>query len=299
VTRTFTADLSKAARRAHRTRQQEVLNRNRTLSKRTFGVEIEYVGTPTKLVVAEAIEQVVGEHVHVTGYHSPHCYRCNQVVRYDKWKVCHDGSLHGRGDGLQSTTGEVVSPVLKGEAGLDTLKKVLAAMRSVGCKTNVRCGLHVHIGVQDITVNGLQRLAHNYETVQSEIYSWMPSRRVTGTYSKPWLPSWSGSLAQGLKAFKEGQRHCSLGDKYRGLNLLPIMKIGTVEFRHHQGSVDTNLIAPWVRFCLGFVDSQVDDESLIDRTIPENQSVLTYLVEGKYLPPKSAEKIAERVGRWN
>jgi hypothetical protein len=77
------------------------------------------------------------------------------------------------------------------------------------------------------------------------------------------------------------------------------MKIGTVEFRHHQGSVDTNLIAPWVRFCLGFVDSQVDDESLIDRTIPENQSVLTYLVEGKYLPPKSAEKIAERVGRWN
>jgi hypothetical protein len=67
----------------------------------------------------------------------------------------------------------------------------------------------------------------------------------------------------------------------------------------HQGSVDTNILAPWIRFVLGFVDSQVDDENLVGTTIPTNESVLTYLVDGKYLPAKSAEKIAQRVGRWN
>jgi hypothetical protein len=43
----------------------------------------------------------------------------------------------------------------------------------------------------------------------------------------------------------------------------------------------------------------VDDENLVGTTIPTNESVLTYLVDGKYLPAKSAEKIAQRVGRWN
>jgi len=297
VTRTFTADLSKAARRAHRTRQQEVLNRNRTLSKRTFGVEIEYVGAPTKLMVAEAIEAVVGSHVHVTDYHSQGCYRCSAPVGYDRWKVCYDGSLGG-GYGLQSTTGEVVSPVLKGEAGIDTLKEVLAAMRAIGAKANARCGLHVHVGAGDITVNGLQRLAYNYRTVEDEIYKWFPRRRQGG-YSKKWgTETLAVSLANGLKAFKEQGDFQRLGDKYRGLNLRPLARIGTVEFRQHQGSVDTNLIAPWVRFCLGFVDSQIDDEARDTATIPTDQSVLNYLVEGKYLPQKSADKIAQRVGRW-
>lgn len=304
MTRSFTADLSKSARRAHRSRQQEKLDANRTLTKRTFGIEIEYVGTPLKREVAQALEIALGEHVHVTGYHSTTCVVCGrQDVAYGEWKVCHDGSLGARtvrsNGGTDSNTGEIVSPVLMGEAGIDTVKIVLATLRAVGGKASARCGIHIHAGGRDLTSNGLQRLVKNYEQVQDEIYSWMPSRRATNQYSPKLRSSTLANLYQGVKVFKETGNDGGLGGKYAGLNISPLARIGTVEFRMHQGSVDTNIIAPWIRFVVGFVDSQVDDEGIVQTTIGTNESVLTYLVDGKYLPAKSAEKLAQRVGRWN
>ena len=300
MTRTFTADLSKSARRAHRSRQQTKLDANRTLSKRTFGIEIEYVGTPLKRQVAEALSLALGEHVHVTGYHSNTCYTCGrQDVAYGEWKVSHDGSLGGRGYGADSTTGEIVSPVLTGEEGIDKVKIVLATLRAVGAKASAKCGIHIHAGAKDLTANGLQRLVKNYGQVQDEIYTWLPSRRASGPYSPKLRTRTLDSLYLGVKQFKEQGYGGDLGTKYSGLNISPLARIGTVEFRMHQGSVDTNIIAPWIRFVVGFIDSQVDDEDLVGTTIATNESVLTYLVDGKYLPVKSAEKIAQRVGRWN
>ena len=57
------------------------------------------------------------------------------------WKVLSDASL--RTD-TGYTTAEIVSPPLKGDAGLAELKLVLGGLRSLGCKINLSTGIHVH-----------------------------------------------------------------------------------------------------------------------------------------------------------
>src|SRR5210317_2132039 len=107
------------------------------LNNKKFGVEIEFVNASTR-EVAEAIN-AAGVAAVLEGY--------NHVTRRH-WKVTTDCTVTTGGYSLGSGEGfggEVVSPVLEGDAGLAELKAVLDAMNAVNrMGVDVRCGLHVH-----------------------------------------------------------------------------------------------------------------------------------------------------------
>jgi hypothetical protein len=87
------------------------------------------------------------------------------------WKVMYDGSVYGNGC-------EVVAPKLSGKAGFDDLSKVVKVLMDLGARVNVRCGLHVHVGVEDEGVDFFKRLVRMYAEAEDVIDSWMaPSRR--------------------------------------------------------------------------------------------------------------------------
>lgn len=293
--RVYRGDMGASARKAHRTRRQHLLDSGETLTKRTFGVEIEYHSEypVTKLRVAEAIERALGEHVHVTGYHSPSCLRCVHTVRYDKWKIEHDGSLGGRGHGLDSTTGEVVSPVLTGQAGLATLKIVMKAIKDAGGTISARCGFHVHIGVRDLDRDSLGRLVKKWIRKETEIYSLIPRGRRANTYCQPWTRKYryNSDPASLLSIAQTALMGGRTWDKYTGLNLAPYGRIGTVEFRLHGGTLNFKKAEAWIQFLLGFADASVD---ATDAWETDSGPVWDYLVREKYLPQKSGRAMAER-----
>jgi hypothetical protein len=290
--RVYRGDMGASARKAHRTRRQNELDAGRTISKRTFGVEIEYHSEMpvTKLVVAEAIERVINEHVHVTSYHGQTCLRCGQPVGYDKWKIERDGSLGECGSGLQSTTGEVVSPVLTGQKGIDLLKIVMKAIRDAGGSISPRCGLHVHVGVRDLDHAGLVRLVASWKKYEDQFLALIPRGRRNNQYCRPWKNRISLAQAEAFVTnFRQGSWH-----KYTSLNLAPLARIGTVEVRLHGGTLNGNKAEAWIQLLLAFADAMTDRPTETTEITVPNGTLWDHLIAEKYLPTPAKARLDAR-----
>ena len=120
----------------------------------TYGVELEYTGA-SRDKVAKAVAEAVGGTARYEGTHLN-----NWVVTMPdgrKWQVESDASVTGSASGWHGRGGEVVTPILT-YADMDTLQKVVRAMRGVGAKVDGSCGGHVHVGAKGMTARQVQNL---------------------------------------------------------------------------------------------------------------------------------------------
>jgi Putative amidoligase enzyme/Protein of unknown function (DUF3489) len=224
---------------------------------RTYGVEIECLTRPgvSQADVARAITAAG-----VLCEQQPY----GHTVPRGKWKIVHDGSLNDHINGM-----EVVSPPLSGEAGMREIEIVAATLARLGTRIKRECGLHVHVDARrpELSLDGFKRLALLYIENESFIDSVMPPSR-RGTANR-WAQSIAhirpevvlrahdvNALASALlyndNRARRGE-HARDSRRYVKLNFLSFLKYGTVEFRHHGGSIDGKKIQSWVRFCLGMV----------------------------------------------
>jgi hypothetical protein len=251
---------------------------------RTYGVEIEYIGAQ-RAVVAAAVAQALGvPHIHTFGYHGQTCETCAVVVpaveKYSNWKVERDGSV--------PTGGEVVSPILQGAEGFAQLAKVTKAIQSVGGKTNRRCGLHVHIGMKDLSKAQRANLVENWWNAYPVLKRLVGKSRWTNRYCSPINII---RLNQIVATLRDNTASEPRGIKYEALNVEPFEKIGTYEFRLHQGTVNATKIEAWVRFLLAFIENSQKQinvasvnelidavaEPIVAKVNPLNQRQIAYL----------------------
>jgi hypothetical protein len=229
------------------------------LPDRTFGIELEahMPAGKTHGQLAEAIRRA-----HVSVYCETYNHRTQA-----HWKVTTDASLcHNRREGV-----EVVSPILRGEAGIQEARRVAAVMAAFGCTISVRCGFHVHVGAGDLDLNQLRNVATSFVQAESAFDAIVtPSRRrdlnqyilsnrtaFGGSYD-------NGSVNNAIDAFARATTRDQLigivsaangyGTRYRKLNMTAMSRYGTVEFRQHSGTVDADKVENWVRVCVAFVE---------------------------------------------
>lgn len=210
---------------------------------RTFGVEMEFVFAATSgHDLAAKVAQLSGQPCYYAGY--------THAVA-GSWKIVTDGSLrHNAGE----VAYEMVSPILQGEAGLQAATKVCEAMVALGARVNRSCGLHVHVGTRNESTATLRRLAYVYAQSEEVIDSLLPaSRRASNnTYCGPVKNVNLASLARATDA-RGIATAINGGDRYCKLNYTAFWKYGTVEFRHHSGTVDAAKVCAWVKACLRMV----------------------------------------------
>lgn len=218
----------------------------------TFGIEIEFKGVRTTRVAEALGLGGVLAHVRAYGNHSP--------VRY--WKVTTDATVTtsgyslGTGDGVG---GELISPILKGDAGLAKLKRVLEVLNSLpGLKVDVKCGIHVHLGRPDgWMVEHVQAIFRRYAAFESDFDGIMPhSRRGSrGRYCLS-IAGDARSVASHRGSDLSGLARCASNAKFRKVNLQPLKRVSkTIEFRQHSGSTDYEKIANWVRLLVAFAET--------------------------------------------
>ena len=121
------------------------------MNDRTFGCELEYEGI-SQVEAARVVAEVVGGTARYEGRHLH-----NWVVTQPdgrKWQVVSDGSLCG-------TSSETVTPILRW-SDIETLQKVVRALRRAGAKANSRTGLHVHVGAADFTPTEVKNLVKTF-----------------------------------------------------------------------------------------------------------------------------------------
>ena len=204
------------------------------MTDRTFGVEIEIANFDTS-------------HNGSDGMLSR--------IRAEGWTVKRDGSIRGE------RPYEVVSPVLQGQAGKASLKRVTDILNEHNTMVNKTCGLHVHIGVGDWNWRNLRKLTamcHRYEDI---IYAMLPASRETESfYSK--RMRFASSDIDGVKSMRDfqqmAQNRRSDGSwtdsaRYYGLNLTSYWQHGTVEFRYHSATTSFEKIWNWILLVGGLV----------------------------------------------
>lgn len=225
--------------------------RNHFNTERTFGVEIETIGMDTRLFVQLCAN--AGISANLMGY--------THVVTHGSWKIVTDGSLTG-GVGY-----EIVSPPLKGEAGLNEVETVLRCAREAGATVNRSTGFHVHHAAGEYTPEqaaGVLLWYAKYEPVIDALVA--PSRRQGNQYCVSlrkatnlvdgiqWLLDAARSQRT-TEAFSvwfsrtaPGANGYGVSGRYHKVNLASWQRYGTIEFRHHQGTLNGSKARAWIVF---------------------------------------------------
>ena len=232
-------------------------------SKLTFGVEIESYHYTRESMIAAGVQN--GLQVHSEGYN----HRDNKTY----FKIVSDSSLQG------DNTNEVVSPILKGNKGLNSLKAMCDTLAAVDARVNRSCGLHVHIGAENLSDDHYVRIVRNYQKLESVIDSFMPNSR-RGNNSR-----WCHSL-QGVDfsrcTTKRDVYDAMHGDRYYKVNAVAYLRHKTIEFRQHSGTVEYEKISNWVKFLAKLVEysykHEIDSCNSIEEIPFLKESEKTYFI---------------------
>lgn len=195
----------------------------------TFGVEIECL-IPSNVSICQKMTEA-GIINHNNYYHYNHD---DSATSY---KYMYDGSV--KSSRSDRNGGEIVSPVLR---DYNTLEKVCKVLNENGCKINKTCGLHVHIGVADLTEEQYCNIFKNYYYMQNLINQIFAESRRENRFCK--------NLPQGILNCNTRTRiKYYLGDRYYKVNPMAYDRHKTIEFRGHQGSTNFKKMKMWSSFC--------------------------------------------------
>ncbi len=213
--------------------------------KRTFGVEIEFVGNAHKVQRACA---ELGMDVRIESY--------NHVTKRH-WKIVTDASVRGNGQGL-----EIVSPILKGDNGLEQIKTICKALSKAGATVNRTCGLHVHHGAADLDVTAFKNLYILYRRFEKTIDEMMPNSRrgQNNTYCRSVNSYHAPTESEVMAASTVSQFVDCFETRFLKLNFQSFRSHTTIEFRHHSGTMEADKIINWIKFSQVMLNKSTDGE---------------------------------------
>lgn len=167
------------------------------------------------------------------------------------WVITEDGSIERR------NSIELVSPILQGVEGFRQVEIVCDVLNALGAKIDKTCGLHVHVDANDLTGNDLYNLVQRYYNCECTIDGWMPkSRRKNNNQFCYSMEGVAEFLNENDRTdYLQTINYESSYGRYYKLNLLAFFRHGTVEFRHHSGTINAEKIINWMIFCVTFVET--------------------------------------------
>jgi hypothetical protein len=203
----------------------------------TLGVEIECFGVDKQRFINIVREK--GVKIEDEGY--------NHDTR-GHYKIVTDSSIYG------NNAIECVSPVLKGKKGLKSLQVVCEALDEVNAQVNRSTGLHVHVGLRNITFEQYKNIFINYIYLEGVIDSFMAKSRRQNENS--YCKSLRDTQIQRLLNCDslESINILLCNDRYYKLNPTSYSRHNTLEFRQHQGTVNYQKITNWVNFIIKLVE---------------------------------------------
>lgn len=215
----------------------------------TFGVEIECYNVIRTNLIEKGTRK--GLSVRSEGY--------NHSDNQHYYKIVSDGSLTG------NDTNEVVSPILQGNDGLNSLKRLCEALNEIDAKVNRSCGLHVHIGAANMTDKHYLNIIKNYQRLEALVDSFMPlSRRAN-----------NNGFCRSLQGFDfsrcttKRDVYDMMNSRYYKINGHAYFRHQTIEFRQHSGTTDYTKISMWIQFLAALVKYSEKNEITTCNSIDE------------------------------
>ena len=223
--------------------------------ERTYGVEIEITGTrrldSNLSGIARALTRA-GIPAAAARYGS------SDQPEGGKWKVLPDASCGP----------EIVSPPLRGKAGLEEIGQVCEALQGVGAEVSSSCGLHVHHDAAGLTVQHMVAINALYAAHQRAINSILPASRWDNHYCASLGPRHVDRRWQKGIAAAPDRHHAAQAmqeSRYSAVNWHALLRHGTVEFRQHNGTVESLEIRCWILLTQCLIEAALTRRSPVDR----------------------------------
>jgi len=254
----------------------------------TFGVEIE---------CALPREYINTHSIYIGGYSS----RGNQLPEPfpSGWVAKSDGSVQATRRGY--TPLEIVSPILKGRAGLEAVLQVFGILNEAGVEVNDSCGFHVHVGVKSvlgsqaanegIVVRWVRRMLHlvSIHELGLMAITGRPSR-MGNQYCKSVTEKWNGKLQTTSPVTVIQQEVEPHYERYYTLNLCNIFGRSkrTVEFRVFGATTDGLQALGYIITAMGIAHRAAEVG-----TVPEFQAT-----PNTHTPVEAAEALRKTLAHY-
>jgi hypothetical protein len=220
------------------TQPNRATRRANPTSARKFGIELEVAfANSTDFHNAQALIIAKGIELPDRGY--THQYKST-------WKTVTDSTIRG------GYTREFVSPPLPlNKESFKEIDKVLKGINAYDGEVNKSCGYHVHMDISDLSTAQVLNLLRLYKEFEDQIDEMHPgSRRGSqNTYCATMRTLDIPESINSIRSFAE-----SVSSRYHKLNIKSYERHGTIEFRQHAGTTNSEKIRKWVEFCAAMVE---------------------------------------------
>lgn len=108
-----------------------------------------------------------------------------------------------------------------------------------------RCSVHVHLNCQQLTIPQVHCLLKLYQVLEQVLFQWIGADRNTSIFCVPISETMIHNkvIKSDPAAFLGIIRRWQ---KYTAFNLIPLLSLGTVEFRHMSGQATPEKIIQWL-----------------------------------------------------
>jgi hypothetical protein len=149
---------------------------------------------------------------------------------------------------------EIRTPILKGQAGMNELKKAMDALKAAGGVCTDYDGMHVHHGAPEFVDNKelMELAATSWLNCRSHILNFVnPKRNNNGACPNGWSASKIENMKKAAPTGRGGRDSlyyaCATGGR-ADFNMTALYEHGTIEFRLHEGTLDSDVAEAWIRF---------------------------------------------------
>jgi hypothetical protein len=205
------------------------------------------------------------------------------------WRIVSDTSISDEENGAEY----VMTYPANGDFLLNRVDNITKFINNTGGFVDSSCGLHIHINGLDMQLEEMKRCLAIGKSMETWIYDMLPPDRKTSRYSKP-LPNFDVKKLMNISTYSEfvefWYNKISNADittekynesRYRGFNVHSRFINGTIEFRHHHGTLNFTSIEKWIKLCMAVVDTSFrmnkdSKEILIDNPLEYSASDFFY-----------------------
>lgn len=248
---------------------------------RNFGVEIEFRRRAVDGGITHSPEEIAtalraaGIAAHAEDYNhrtTPH------------WKLIYDSS----------SDRELVSPILRGQAGLDSVATAMRTVAACGGYITRSEGGHVHVDISDFDAQQVATLLLAMHTRQAAFDALQPASRsaLNGAQWCAQLDRYQLDIVAALQNGNHTVRSASRnwGSRYRALNLDPYQRQQTIEFRQGAGTLNPTKANAWVALMLGCVAAAKAGAFRADTPV-DVHGLLDWLQAGGFLAARHARRL--------
>lgn len=163
------------------------------------------------------------------------------------WDLTHDGSL--RNQGVELRFNRPMAGV-RLQTALEAMGRMLSADYCSALEVSERCGTHVHVDMRQVQVDKLNILTTAFALMEPYIFEFLGPKRELNPFCPSWYHADPGliNVRRWTRGKIQGSAHwrtCGW-QKYTSLNLLPLARQGSVEFRMFPGTADMEMLAFYV-----------------------------------------------------